>query len=310
MFFRGIVSLILGMCHLLGWHGYGHSEGSGRPRLAFAQDRSCLSWFFGFGRLLGFIQGFGVLAALLTRLLKKESFMWSDEAQQAFQALQHAITLGPILQLLDFEKDFVVECDASGLGFGDVLHQVVGPLTFFSEPITPHHTKLAAYKCELIGLVQAVRHWRAYVWGRSFLVRIDHYSLNFLLDQRLSTIPQHAWVSKFLGFDFRAEYKPRRSNVVADALSRRDAKVGMLLALSTPTFSLFDALRREGTTDPTLVALKDQVNAGLLEGPWSWREGLLLYTDHIYVPPSSLLPEILATAHTPDTRVFTRLFIA
>jgi hypothetical protein len=34
-----------------------------------------------------------------------------------------------------------------------------------------------------------VRHWRPYLWGRRFLVKMDHYSLKYLLDQRLATIP-------------------------------------------------------------------------------------------------------------------------
>jgi len=46
-----------------------------------------------------------------------------------------------------------------------------------------------------------------YLWGRHFLVRTDHYSLKFLLDQRLSTIPQHQWLSKLFGFDFAVEYR-------------------------------------------------------------------------------------------------------
>lgn len=83
--------------------------------------------------------------------------------------------------------------------------------------------KVAAYERELIGLVQAVRHWRPYLWGRSFVVRTDHFALKFMLDQRLSTIPQHQWVSKLFGYDFKIEYKPGNFNVVADALSRRDS---------------------------------------------------------------------------------------
>jgi hypothetical protein len=71
--------------------------------------------------------------------------------------------------------------------------------------------------------VQAVRHWWPYLWGRSFRVRMDHYSLKSLLDQRLSTVPQHQWINKFFGFDFTMEYRPGRLNTVADALSRRDA---------------------------------------------------------------------------------------
>jgi hypothetical protein len=76
-------------------------------------------------------------------------------------------------------------------------------VAYFSRPIAARHAKLAAYERELIGLVQAVRHWSPYLWGRAFLIKIDHYSLKFLLDQRLATIPQHQWASKLLSFDFQ-----------------------------------------------------------------------------------------------------------
>jgi len=77
-----------------------------------------------------------------------------------------------------------VECDASSTGFGAVLHQGAGPIAFFSRMIAPRHAKIAAYERELIGLVTAVKHWR------TFLIWSDHYSLKYILDQRLSTIPQ------------------------------------------------------------------------------------------------------------------------
>jgi hypothetical protein len=57
----------------------------------------------------------------------------------------------------DINKLFVVDCDASGTGFGTVLHQGDGLLAFFSRPFAARHHKLAAYERELIGLVQAVR---------------------------------------------------------------------------------------------------------------------------------------------------------
>ena len=129
-----------------------------------------------------FIHDFGSIAAPLTRLLRKEAFVWTAEATEAFAALKQALSSAPVLQMPDFARQFLVDYDASGAGFGAVLHQGSGPLAFFSRPFAARHVKLAAYERELIGLVQAVRHWRPYLWGRRFLIRTDHYSLKFLLD--------------------------------------------------------------------------------------------------------------------------------
>jgi hypothetical protein len=100
-----------------------------------------------------------------------------------------------------------------------------------------------AYERELIGLMQTVRHWRAYFWGRAFVVKTGHYSLKFLLDQRLATIPQHQWVRKLIWFDFSVEYKSGASNTVADALScREEVEAGELATLLAPNFKVFDEL--------------------------------------------------------------------
>jgi hypothetical protein len=101
----------------------------------------------------------------LTHLLRRDAFDWDTEAAEAFQALKHALTTEPVLQMPDFDKLFMVDCDASGVGIGAVLHQGTGPLAFLSRPFAARHLKLAAYELELIRLVQAVRHWRPYLWG-------------------------------------------------------------------------------------------------------------------------------------------------
>jgi hypothetical protein len=152
-----------------------------------------------------FIKNYGAIATPLTALLK-DAFKWSVDAEEAFRAFQRALTMTPILQLLNFDRDFVMECDTSDMGLGTVLHQGGGPVAFFSRQLAPRHTKLAAYERELIELVQAVRHWRPYLWRRPFLIKTDHFSLKFLLDQHLATIPQHQWASKLIGFDFRIEF--------------------------------------------------------------------------------------------------------
>jgi hypothetical protein len=79
--------------------------------------------------------------------------------------------------------------------------------------------------------------------GWRFTVKTDHYSLKYLLDQRLATIPQHHWVGKLLGFDFIVEYKSGYMNTVADALSRRDTEEGAVLAILAPRFDFIGRLR-------------------------------------------------------------------
>jgi len=129
-------------------------------------------------------------------------------------------------------------------------------------------------------------------------VRTDHYSLKFLLDQRLATIPQHHWVGKLLGFDFTVEYKPGATNTVADALSRRDTEEGAVLAISTPRFDYIERLRQAQDTDPALVAIRDEITAGTRAAPWSLIDGMVAYDSCLYVPPASpLLPEIMTAVH-------------
>jgi hypothetical protein len=112
-----------------------------------------------------FIARYGDIARPLMALLKRDVFRWSPEADMAFHCLKKALMTAHVLQLPDFDKEFMIECDASGSEFGAVLHQGDGPIAFFSWPVDAHHAKLAAYERELIGPVKAVRHWYPYVWG-------------------------------------------------------------------------------------------------------------------------------------------------
>jgi hypothetical protein len=246
-----------------------------------------------------FIRDFGSIAAPLTRLLRKEAFVWTTEADEAFAAMKRALSSAPVLQMPDFARQFVVYCDAFGTGFGAVLHQGGGPLAFFSQPFAARHVKLAAYERELIGLVQAVRHWRPYLWGRRFLVRTDHYSLKFLLDQRLSTAPQHQWLSKLFGFDFTIKYRPGRLNSAADALSRRDEETAALWALSGPSFDLYADIRRATAADPVTRDLLQQLQAASLGAPWAADDGFVLHDKRIYVPATDdLRHQVVTLAHS------------
>ena len=60
-----------------------------------------------------FIKDYGTVAAPLTTLLKKEGFLWTPAATEAFDALKKALSAAPVLHLPDFDKTFVVDCEST-----------------------------------------------------------------------------------------------------------------------------------------------------------------------------------------------------
>jgi hypothetical protein len=61
------------------------------------------------GYYMRFIKDYGMLTEPLTQLLHKIGFRWLEEAKTAFRALQRVLMTASILQLLDFNRDFIVE---------------------------------------------------------------------------------------------------------------------------------------------------------------------------------------------------------
>jgi hypothetical protein len=119
------------------------------------------------------------------------------------------------------------------------------------------------------------------------------------MDQRLSTIPQHAWVSKLFGYDFTVEYRPDKLNGAADALSRREEDIAVVHAISAPTFTLFDKLRAEAQADPEIAAIRAQLEGSDAPDGWSQADSLVLFRGKIFIPEASeLWPELLSHAHS------------
>ncbi|XP_010424225.1 PREDICTED: uncharacterized protein LOC104709283 [Camelina sativa] len=97
-----------------------------------------------------FIQNFGTIARPLTALTKKDAFVWSDEAQQAFNELKKALCEAPVLALPRFDKPFLVETDESSQGIGAVLMQEGHPLAYISRHLKGKQLLLSIYEKELM----------------------------------------------------------------------------------------------------------------------------------------------------------------
>jgi hypothetical protein len=64
---------------------------------------------------------------------KNVGFHWGSDQANAFATLKERLCSTPVLALLDFNKSFEIECDASGIRIGAVLMQDWLPIAFFRE---------------------------------------------------------------------------------------------------------------------------------------------------------------------------------
>jgi hypothetical protein len=92
-----------------------------------------------------FIRGYGIIAALLTTLLKKNSFLWTPIATASFLKLKEAVTFPPILRLSDFSQTFTIECDAYATRIGAKC-----PIAFLSQVLKGQALHLSTYEKELL----------------------------------------------------------------------------------------------------------------------------------------------------------------
>jgi hypothetical protein len=135
-----------------------------------------------------FVQDYGKISAPLTTLSKNDAFLWNNVAEEAFARLKRAVTTTPVLALSDFNKMFVLECDASGLGIGVVLMQEGQLIAFTSRVLSPLHLSLTVYDNEMLAIIHATTKWMPYLIGRRFQIHTDHRSLKYILEQRISSM--------------------------------------------------------------------------------------------------------------------------
>jgi hypothetical protein len=152
--------------------------------------------------------------------LKKKQFIWSREAQEAFEQLKVAMCSTPVLALPDFSQPFVVKTDAFDVGFGAVLMQKDRPVAFISKPLSVTHKSLSIYEKEFLAPILAVDKWRQYLQRQEFVIKTDHKSLAYLNDQVLQSELQRKAMTKLIELQFRIVYRKGKENMAADALSR------------------------------------------------------------------------------------------
>ena len=81
-----------------------------------------------------FIYHFAQLVEPLHKLTRKDiTFQWTSKENDAFNKLKQKLASGPVLQIVDLNKTFLVEADACGIGIGSVLMQDGHPIAYESR---------------------------------------------------------------------------------------------------------------------------------------------------------------------------------
>ena len=180
---------------------------------------------------------------------KNTPYIWTDEQQTAFNELKRCLTAAPVLLVANPNQPFTVTTDASDYAIGAVLSQNQGrgdqPIAYESRKLSPHELNYAIHEKELLAIVHALRTWRTYLEGRHFTVITDHASLEYIKTQHNISRRQARWLETLQAHDFEVKYRPGKTNVVADALSRAPR----LSAISIASTHLIDnAILREAYT--------------------------------------------------------------
>jgi transposase InsO family protein len=143
--------------------------------------------------------------------------------------LRKRLTEAPILVYPSFDREFILETDASIRGLGGVLSQYQDdkkrhPVAFASRALNPAERNYSITDLETLAVVWGISHFRTYLYGQRVTVYTDHAAVKAVL-QSPNTSGRHArWWTRVYGAGLREVnivYRAGKENPIADALSRK-----------------------------------------------------------------------------------------
>ncbi|XP_063334794.1 uncharacterized protein si:ch211-282j22.3 isoform X1 [Pelmatolapia mariae] len=174
-----------------------------------------------------FIPHFSTRAALLTDLTGARSpnkITWTEEAKMAFQDLRQSLSKSPVLHSPDFERNFILQTDASERGLGAVLLQGPPgerhPVAFISRKLFPREVRYSTIEKEGLAIKWALDSFRYYLLGREFILETDHKALQWIERMKDTNGRITRWYLAIQPFRFTINHIPGKDNCTADCLSR------------------------------------------------------------------------------------------
>ena len=175
-----------------------------------------------------FIARFAEIAEPLQELNRKGTiYTWTNTREESFRQLKEAISAQCLLNIPDWTQPFVIELDGSKISAGAVLLQeldgVQKILGFHSSTLDSAQKNYSATELECWAAISSCRRFRHYIKGaHKVILRADHEPLQWLRKQSDPRGKFSRWIMELEQYEYNFEYKPGKSNIVPDALSRVD----------------------------------------------------------------------------------------
>ncbi|GBG73266.1 hypothetical protein CBR_g12985 [Chara braunii] len=232
--------------------------------------------FFLGGYYCNFVKNYSIVTAPLTDLTRLDTpWEWTNRCEAAFRHLKHGLTHHEVLKLPDPDKVFIVTTDASQYGIGVMLAQQEGPklrpVEYLPKKMPSQKLAKSTYEKELYAIYKALTHWRHYLLGRFFIVRIDHPTLKWMRTQPVLSDALKRWIEVIAQYDFEPQYLKGEYNNIADTLSHRPDFSGALITkfglADDATYSLVEAYREDQFMSGIIRILeaKDKVTSAEFE---------------------------------------------
>ena len=174
--------------------------------------------FIGFANFYRrFIYGFSSIVAPMIATVKKDArksnFEWTSACQRAFDLLKRRFTTAPILAHFDYEKECIVETDASDNVSAGVLSQYgedgkLHPVVFFSQKHSPQEINYKTYNKELLAIIKAFEKWRPMLERAGLPIKIltNHRNLQYFMTTKQLSCRQARWSEYLSRFNFVIQF--------------------------------------------------------------------------------------------------------
>ncbi|KAI3824993.1 hypothetical protein L1987_06468 [Smallanthus sonchifolius] len=103
-----------------------------------------------------------------------------------------------------------------------VLMQRDKVIDYASRQFKVHEKNYTTHDLELGAIVFALKIWRHYLYGTKCVIYTDHKSLQHIFNKKELNMRQRRWMKLINDYDCEIKYHPKKANVVADALSRKE----------------------------------------------------------------------------------------